>query len=209
MKKNFLTGLVILLPIAITFWVIIFLVNLLTNPFLNTVKSLLSHYHIISHPTFLIFISRLSILLFLFGIAVLAGFLARILFINYMFRLGDYLIHRIPFINKIYKAAQDVTHTLFGKEKTSFSQVVLVPFPHSKCYSIGFITEGKENQIRNNPDFKEKVSILVPGTPNPLMGFMLIYKQEEIVYLDIKPEEAAKFVISCGVMLPEFKPKEI
>ena len=219
MKKNFFTGLVLLLPVAITFWVLLFLINLLTNPFLGIVQSIFSSYNLSSQPffnftgpQFFIFLSRLLILIFLFCVTLATGFLARILFINYVFRLGDQLLHRIPFINKIYKTTQDVTHTLFAAEKTSFSQVVLIPYPHSKCYSLGFVTGNKGNQINRMSEYKDKVSVLLLGTPNPMMGFMLIYKKEDIIYLDMKPEEAATFVISCGVMLPEFKaiipPKE-
>jgi uncharacterized membrane protein len=212
-KKNFLTGLAILLPIALTFWVVFFLINLLTAPFIGIVESLLIKIELSEHTHFLLtskkallFVSRLIILVVLFCIAILAGFLARVFFINYFFRFGDYLIHRIPFVNKIYKASQDIVHTLFGSEGTSFSHVVLVPFPHPKAFSLGLITK-QEMPTASDPDQKEKVSLFLPGTPNPTMGFMLLFKRSEIVYLDMKADEALKFVISCGVLSNKLRVK--
>lgn len=212
MRKNFLTGLAILLPIVITFWTVFFLVNFLTNPFLHYVQETLTYYHLQDHPFFiftgpqiLVFASRLFILLMLFCILVLAGFFARVLIINQLFRLGDYLIHRIPFVNKIYKATQDVTQTLFNADIATFSQVVLVQYPHAKCHALGFLTGNKDHQMYHTTGFNDKVSVLLLGTPNPTMGFILVYKRDEIVYLDMKPEDALKFVISCAVMMPEFK----
>ena len=204
MRKNFITGLAILLPIAITFGIIIFLIKTLTNPFLGFVQGLLAPYNIFGHQV-LIIISRIAILLFLFCFTFIAGFLARVLFIKYLFRVGNFLIQRIPVVNTIYAAAQDITGTLFGSDEASFSQTVLVPFPHSKCYSIGFVVGDKEAHISTSPGLDNKVSIFLPGCPNPMMGFMQIYKQSEITFLDIKPEDAVKFVVSCGVMMPELK----
>ena len=211
MKQNFFTGLAMLLPIALTFWILSFLIDLLTNPFLTFTENILKYYNLLDYPFLffsgdqvLMFWSRVLILAFLAGIAILAGFLARILFLNFFFRMGDYLMHRIPFVNRIYKATQDVVHTLFGAQKTSFAKVVLVPFPHEKAYSLGMITsEGLHGE--SDPEHMDKVSIFIPGTPNPTFGFMLLFKREQLIMLDMSIDEALKFIVSMGVMTPEFK----
>lgn len=211
MKQNFFTGLAILLPIALTFWILSFLVQLLTNPFLVFTENILKYYDLLDHPflfftgdQMLLFWSRLLIIAFLGGIAILAGFLARILFLNFFFRLGDYIIRRIPFVNRIYKATQDVVSTLFGAQKPAFAKVVLVPFPHENAYSLGMITsEGLHDE--SDPEHMDKVSIFIPGTPNPTFGFMLLYKREQLVLLDMSIDEALKFIVSMGVMAPDFK----
>lgn len=204
-KNNFLTGLAILLPIAITFWVVAFLVNLLTNPFIGIVEGIFNYFNVvfINHKILVVF-SRILILLFLFALALLAGFLARVMFINYFFRVGDVILHKIPFVNKIYKAVQDVIHTIFGSEKTSFSQVVLVPFPNSKGLSLGLVASDYMH-ADTSTQFLDKISIFVPGTPNPTMGFILLYNRNEVIYLDMGVDDALKFLVSCGIMLNDMK----
>lgn len=209
MKKNFLTGLVILLPIALTFWILMFLVNLLTNPFINTVNKIFSHYDL-QGTSFLFFtgedllagLARILILVALFGLLVIAGFLTRHFFLKPILNFGDTLIHRIPLINKIYKAAQDVVNTLFSEEKTSFSQVVLVPFPHSKSLCLGLVP-GVGISTDSSVEYHDKVSIFVPGTPNPTMGFMLLYAKDQIIPTDMRVDDALKFIVSCGVIVDE------
>lgn len=213
MKKNFLTGLAILLPIAITFWIISLLVGLLTNPFLGFTSSLLSYYNLLGEPFLfltgpdvLILASRLLILFFLFAMMLFAGFLARVFFLNALFKAGDFLIHKIPLVNKIYKATQEIVHTVFSTEKTSFSKVVLVPFPHAKSYCLGMITSNSLSKD-SNAEYLQKVSVFVPGTPNPTMGFILLFKREQIIELDVSVEDALKFIVSCGVISTPFKEK--
>lgn len=194
MKNNFLTGLVILLPIALTFWILSFLVNLLTNPFAGLVESLFNYYQL--QRSWTPFVTKGLILAVLIGLVFIAGVIGRFLFLNPLFKLGDRLLHRIPLVNKVYKASQDVVHSLFSEEKTSFSQVVLVPFPNGRSLSIGLIS-GKESPSG------EKISVFVPGTPNPTMGFMLLFHKEQLIPLNIKVDEALKFVVSCGVIDPK------
>lgn len=211
MKKNFMTGLAIILPLVLTILILMFLINFLTKPFMGFVEAILSRYDLLDHPFFifsgndiLVFSSKIIILLLIFGIAILIGFVAQIFIIDYLFRIGDKLIHAIPLINKLYKGIQDTIHTLFNSKGTSFSQVVLVPFPYSSTYCIGFLTN--EASADSDPEHRDRVSIFVPGTPNPTMGFMLMFRKDQLIVMDMKVEEAFKFLMSCGVVLSEFKP---
>lgn len=194
MKNNFLTGLVILLPIALTFWIMALLVNILTNPFTGLVESFFNYYHL--QQSWTPYVSKLLILAVLLGLVFFAGLIGRLLFLNPLFRFGDRLLHRLPLVNKVYKASQDVVHSLFSDEKSSFSEVVLVPFPNARSLSIGLISSKKDTPAG-------KVSVFVPGTPNPSMGFMLLFRQDQLIPLDLKVDEALKFVVSCGVINPK------
>jgi uncharacterized membrane protein len=198
LKKNFITGLVILLPFVLTVWIVMFLLNLLTNPFIGFVKEV---FHTTGNTALLF--SRILIILGLIVFIILVGILGRFLILKSIFKYGDSLLHKIPLINKVYKSAQDVVQTLFEDKKTSFSQVVLVPFPHSSAHCIGLVTNADVGEENLN------ISVFVPGTPNPTMGFMLLFKKEQLVFLDMKPEEALKFIISCGVIVPPFQLMEI
>lgn len=203
MKKNFLAGLAILLPVVITAALALFFINLLTTPFMEIVSGFFTKIgfaDFLPNNTVLIFISKIFILLFLVFALFLIGFFTQHFFAHHVFQTFDKLIHKIPIVNKIYISLQEVAHTLFGeKESSSFSKVALVPFPQENCYSIGFITK-EELPKETDKDYEGFLSVYVPGTPNPLMGFNFLYRKEQIILLDMKVDDALKFVISCGVM---------
>jgi uncharacterized membrane protein len=212
MKKHFLTGLAILLPAVVTFLILAFLINIITKPFLGSVVNAFSYYDIfnkpflfLSGPTALLLASKIIILVAIVLIALLVGFVGQLFLVKLFRSFGDFLIHRIPVINKIYKAAYEVVQTLLvgkGEAKTNFSNVVLVRFPHANTYSLGLITN--TNDQKSDEETKDHVSVFVPGTPNPTMGFMLLFPKTQIIPIDIKVEDALKFVVSCGVILPNF-----
>ncbi len=207
MRRNFLTGLAILLPIALTLWILSLIINVLTLPFIGVVEHLLSaDFDHLSETgrDLIVFASKICILIVLATITFVVGYFGQHLFVRSLLHYGDLLLHRIPFVNKIYKSAQDVVKTLFHEEHTTFSQVVLVPFPNVKARSIGFIT--KRDQVSYmDAQHGNKVSVFVPGTPNPTMGFMLLFERDELIFTEMGIEEALKFVISCGVMTGSFK----
>jgi uncharacterized membrane protein len=140
------------------------------------------------------------ILIFLFIITMFIGAVTRWYVIRYMIRLGDYILHRIPFVNSIYKTSQDVMATLFSSNKRAFKQVVLVPFPDPQNLSLGLITR---NSIPGLDD-PDRMAVFVPTTPNPTSGFLLLFKRQEVTYLDMTVEDAFKYILSCGVIYSKF-----
>lgn len=210
MKKYFVTGLIILLPAALTIAIVAFIFNLLTEPFLGIVKSIFAYYSFLqggflflSADQLQTYLSKIIIIIFLFFSTVLLGLIAHIFFFYYLIRLWDYLIHRIPIINTIYKTCQDMINTLFLSDAKAFQQVVLVPFPNKDANSIGFVTCATLPPIGGLQDL-DRVVVFVPTTPNPTSGFLTLYKKEDLVYLDMKVEDAFKFIISCGVIMVPF-----
>ena len=189
-----MAGLALLLPCVITLWISLFILNIFTKPFEGTVTHSLQLTPLFaSYPaSSLAFFSKILILIALILFTLLIGFLGRLFFINYFIRLADKIVHCIPLVNKIYKATQDVVHTVFQANSSTFSEVVLVPFPNTKSLAIGLITS-KCTQSDN-------ISVFVPGTPNPTMGFMVVFKREQLISLSISVEEAMKFVMSCGMV---------
>lgn len=199
MKKNFITGLAILLPVVFTILIIGFLIRILTGPFMYLTQEALHSVGFITNESFLRLGSQTLILIFLLGVTLLIGFLGSQFFVRYLFKWADHLLHRIPLVNKIYKALQDIVQSLFHSDKPSFSQVVLVPFPNARSKSIGLVT--RHDLPEKTGTFSDVISVFVPGTPNPTMGFMLMYRRDQLVFLDITVEQAIKFVVSCGVIL--------
>lgn len=211
MKKYFVTGLVILLPLALTVAIIAFFVDLLTKPFTGIIQSIFAKYDLLDRGVFFlsadqlqIVVSKIIILFVLFFATVTLGIFARWVLFNYLIKLWDSILHRIPVIKSIYKTSQDVVRTIFSSGGRSFKQVVLVPFPSNTCLSVGLVSSDDIPVVRVNGEEKY-ISVFVPTTPNPTSGFVMLFKSEEVEYLDIKVEEALKFIISCGVLLPQFK----
>lgn len=207
MKRSFAAGLAILLPFALTLWILSLLLNLLTFPFVGLIEYLINaDFETFSQTAhgLILFFSKVCILLLLVGFVLLVGYLGEHFLAQKFLQYGDLILHRIPFINKIYIASQEVVKSLFHEEHTDFSKVVLVPFPHEKTRSIGFITK-RDQAAYMDEQHANKVSVFVPGTPNPTMGFMLLFDREKLVMTDLSVEAALKFVISCGVMAESLK----
>lgn len=209
MKKYFITGLVILLPLAVTIAIVVFIVNFLTKPFIGIVSSFLKDFNIInkgflflSPEQVVLYGSKLLILICLFLFTLLLGVIARWFFFKALLNLSDKILHRIPLINKVYKTTQEIIKTIFVTDKSSFKQVVMVPFPKGGSYVMGLVSR-EAPKACSEQSGGELFSVLVPTTPNPTTGFLLMYKKEEIIFLDLKPEQAIKYIVSCGVITPE------
>lgn len=196
MKRYFITGLIILLPLAVTLSIAAFFFNLLTEPLAGAVSYVLNRYHIFTGSSqFQYFISQVLILIFFLLFTIGVGMITRYFFVKSLFSLWDYLIHKIPLIRSIYRTSQDVVHTLFTSKESAFKQVVLAPYPYPGCYAIGFMTQRDISAFGGS-----KVSVFMPTTPNPTSGFLMLYEENELIYLDMKVEDAFKYVISCGVI---------
>lgn len=210
MRKHFITGLVIILPLVLTVVILGFLLRLLTTPFEGIAFSLLNSFGLIDHAqnaqstNLILFFSRFLILIVLIIFTLLIGYVARWLFIHEILKFSDWVFHRIPLVNKIYKASQETVTTLFSPDSRTFKEVVLVRFPDRPGLALGLITAAAQDEASHH-NYKNLVSVFVPGTPNPTVGFLLLYRTEDLIPVDLTVEEAMKVIISCGVMLPPQK----
>lgn len=212
MKKYFITGLIILLPLALTMMIVMFIFNLLTVPFLGLVKTVFDGHHLFEEGFFLLngdqmqsLAAQLLILLSLFLIVIGLGFIARWFFFKTVLKFAEYTVKKIPLVSTIYKTCQDVIKTIFTSKTKSFKQVVLVRFPNAETYSLGLVTREHISGLTNTP-YEGAVAVFVPTTPNPTSGFLVMFKPSELIYLDMKVEDAFKYIISCGVISPTFAP---
>ena len=156
MKKYFLTGLAILLPLAVTLAVLGFIIKFLTEPFIDLVSHFLSRLNIIN--TGFLFLtpeqllkygSELLILILLFLFILGLGILARWFFLHALIGLGDKILQRIPLVNTVYKTSRDITKTLFAADKKTLKEVVMVPFPKSGIYVLGLIAREAPDTCSN------------------------------------------------------------
>lgn len=214
MKKYFIPGLVVLLPVALTTAIVLFIFNLLTTPFAGILKEIFSRSHLFYNGFLFLneeqlnqYLSQILILIFLFFFTVALGKLGRWFFVTHLIRISEDLFARIPLVSTIYKTCKDVIKTIFTSKNKSFKQVVLVKFPNADTYSIGLVTKESLPSLSATTD-EEHLCVFVPTTPNPTSGFMLIYNKAEVIFLDMKVEDAFKYIISCGVITSPFHQTE-
>lgn len=200
MKKYFITGLVILLPLAITLAIVGMIINFLTQPFVGLVSDFFERISFYSkHKALLKIVLQIILLFGLFFATVLLGFLARLMIFKSLLSIYDKVLHRIPIIKTVYKAAQQVMTTIFGSQSRSFKQVVLVPFPNPQVHCIGLVAGDAPYICSDDPE-DPMMTVFIPTTPNPTSGFLTLFKKSDITFLDMKIEDAFKYVISCGVL---------
>lgn len=194
MKRHFLTGIAILLPLAVTIWIVSFVVDLLTDPFLDMTKNILITIGISGSP-FVSFISKILILLFLVTFILGIGAVTRYFFFRYLIRLGDMVLHKIPVISSVYKTSQELIQTIFTSDNKAFKQVVLVPFPHKDARTIGLLSRDDLSG--------DTVPVFIPTTPNPTSGYLVFFNTKDVVLIDMPVETAMRYVISCGVLIDQ------
>ena len=213
MKKYFLTGLALLLPLAVTVAVLAFLINILTRPFVGMVSESLKYlpflqkgFLFLSPEQIVLYTSKFLILVTLFLFTVFLGMVTRWFFIKLLLGFSDKILHRIPIVNTVYKTTQDIIKTLFVSDSTSFKQVVMVPFPRTDTFVIGLVSK-ESPAICSAAAQDNLVSVLIPTTPNPTTGFLLMYPKKDLIYIDMRPEDAIKYIVSCGVITPPPPPE--
>ena len=190
LSNIFLRGLITLLPLLLTIWLLWFLFSFLDSIFGNFITLL------IGHPApgvgFLVTI----------GLILLVGYFATYIIGVRMFQWGEQLLYHLPIIKSIYSAFKQVNDVLFiHKGAGEFRRACLVEYPRKGIYSIGFITSDAAIEIEQKT--KEKmINVFIANTPTPATGFMIIVPAKEVILLDMKLEEAFKYVVSGGVLKP-------
>jgi uncharacterized membrane protein len=194
-RKCFLTGLLVLVPLAITAWVLNIIIgtldqSLLLVPARWQPKELFGF----DIPGFGAILTLL--------IVFLVGLLANNLIGNYIVRLWEKLLHRIPVVSSLYGSVKQVSDTLFSSSGNAFRKAVLIPYPHANSYTIGFLTGVPGGDVKNHL-VGDYVSVYVPTTPNPTSGFFLMMARANVVELDMSVDAALKYIVSMGVVAPE------
>jgi uncharacterized membrane protein len=191
-KKYLLTGLLVLVPLVITLWVLSFVIGILDQSLLLL--------PVVWHPDNLlgIHIPGLGVIL-TFGTVLLTGLLVRNVFGQQLLDWWEGLLRRIPFVNAIYNSVKQVSDTLLSENGNSFRKVLLVRYPHAEAWSMAFLTS-VPGDVRQALEGDEYVGVFVPTTPSPVNGFYFFVKKSETIELDISVDAAFKAIVSMGVV---------
>lgn len=194
-RRYLLAGLVVWLPIVVTFIVLRFIIELLDK----TMALLPTAYH---PDTLLgIHIPGLGVILSLV-IILLTGLIATNYFGQRLVDFGEKILAKIPLVRSIYNATKQVIHALFATNSQAFRKVLLIEYPRKGMWSIAFLTGSPDGSVMSVQTEKEMISLFVPTTPNPTSGFLMMVPRDEAVEISMTVEEALKFIISLGVMQP-------
>ena len=203
-RRCFISGLLLWLPIWVTLLVIKFLVDILGNsitmlPHQYQPDALLGFH--IPGIGFLI-----TVLVIFFTGMVVANFLGR-----GIVRFWDAIIGHIPLVRSIYSSVKQVSETLFTPGGQSFRKVLLVEYPRKGLWTIAFQTnDSTPSSLQKSFNDTDMVSLFVPTTPNPTSGFLMLAPRKDVIEMDMSVDQALKFVISLGVVQPEkAKPKRL
>lgn len=197
LRRYFLTGLVIAAPLAITASVTWWFINLIDG----LVKPLIPASYL--PDSYLPFpLPGLGIIIGLIGLTLL-GFLTANFVGRTLIEAGEALLNRMPVVRSLYKSVKQVFETIFSQSGTSFRKVGMVQYPQPGMWSIVFIAQEASPDIAERlPDGDKQIGVFLPCAPNPTTGFFFYIARREIVDLSISVEEAAKLVMSAGLIQP-------
>jgi len=184
-RDTFITGFLVLLPVALTIFIVFYILSLVNNLVLPYLRYFVPIPDIPG-------IGILTTLLLIF----LTGLLAKNFLGKKILNFGDYILSKTPLVKSIYTSLKQITESLFIK-KGSFKKTVLVEFPRKGMLSIAFVA----NELKVNN--KKYYAVYVPTAPNPTSGYTIFVKEEEIVHTDLTIDEATKIILSGGLVIPK------
>jgi uncharacterized membrane protein len=201
-KKYLVAGLLVWLPLAITVWVLSWALGALDGVFawlLSATQAVLpeSARAWLEHKRH---VPGLGVLVMLLGL-LLTGIFAANIVGQWWLKQADRLLSKTPIVKSIYNSVKQVSDTLFSSNGNAFREAVLVQYPHAGCWTIAFVTGKPGGEVAGMLD-GEHVSVYVPTTPNPTSGFFLIFPCAAVRPLQMSVDEALKYVISMGVVVP-------
>ena len=200
LRASFLTGIVVIAPVGLTIWLIWTLIGWVDGFVLPLVPSRFNPEQYIG-----INLRGIGVIFFLF-FTIMVGWVAKGLIGRSLIRFAESLVERMPVVRSVYGGVKQIAETIFAQSERNFEKACLIQYPRKGIWAIGFIsTQARGEVLEKAETMGPLVSIFVPTTPNPTSGFLLFFPQEDVIELEMSIEEAAKLVISAGLVYPNPK----
>ncbi|HXZ48610.1 MAG TPA: DUF502 domain-containing protein [Usitatibacter sp.] len=194
MRRYFVAGLLVWIPLGITLWVLALLVDMMDQ------SLLLLPERFRSEALFGFHVPGLGIILTA-AIVLATGALAANFFGRRLLALGDLALGHIPIVRSIYGGVKQISDTLFSPEGKAFRRAVLVRYPHPGAWTVALVTGTPEHEVADILG-RDQISVFVPTTPNITAGFFLVVPRSEAIALEMSVDDALKYIISMGVAEP-------
>ena len=203
LRNYFLTGFIVTAPLAITAylaWSFVGWVDSWVKPLIPN-RYNPDHYLPFAVPGFGLIVAIILI--------TLVGFLTANFIGRSLVAYGEYLLDRMPLVRSVYRGLKQIFETIFADRAETFTTAALMEYPRRGTWAIVFIATARENEVTEaiRPHVDESVAVFLPSTPNPTTGFLLYVARSEIIELSMTLEEAAKLIISAGLVAPEYHKK--
>lgn len=200
LRASFLTGIVVIAPVGLTIWLFWSLVGWVDS----FVLPLVPHQF---RPEQYIGINLRGVgVIFFFVFTVLVGWIAKGIIGRSLIHYAERLVNRMPVVRSVYSGIKQISETVFAQTERSFEQACLIQYPRRGIWAIGFVSTTAKGEIADKAETSGRLmSVFVPTTPNPTSGFLLYFPEEDVTILDMTVEDAAKLVISAGLVYPNEK----
>lgn len=197
LRANFLTGLIVIAPISVTIWLVWTVVGWIDGWVLPLVPQRFRPEQYIG-----INLRGVGVIIFLI-FTVIVGWLAKGLIGRSLLSWAEGLVDRMPIVRSVYNGLKQIAETVFAQTETTFDKACLVQYPRPGIWAIAFVsTQAKGEIARRIPHDNAIVSVFLPTTPNPTSGFLLFVPRVDVIELDMTVEDAAKLIISAGLVYP-------
>jgi len=198
LRRYFVAGLLVWIPLGITLWVLKLLVDAMDQSLLL----LPERYR--SEALFGFHVPGLGIILTV-AIVLATGALAANFFGRKLLRMGDRMLSRIPIVRSIYGGVKQISDTLFSPEGKAFRRAVLIRYPHAGAWTVALVTGTPEHEVADLVG-RDQISVFIPTTPNITSGFFLVVPRADTIPLEMTVDDALKYIISMGVAEPSPRP---
>ena len=212
-RNSFLTGVVVIAPVGLTVWLVWTVIGWVDGFVLPFVPSQYQPEELLKAilgEDVRVNIRGLGVVFFLV-FTTFIGWIAKGLLGRTFILSAENLVNRMPVVRSVYSGVKQIAETVFAQADRSFEKACLIEYPRRGIWAIGFISTAAKGEVSKRAGSGQKMqSIFVPTTPNPTSGFLLFFPAEDVIELDMSVEDAAKLVISAGLVYPEDLPvKEI
>ncbi|MDP6707284.1 MAG: DUF502 domain-containing protein [Alphaproteobacteria bacterium] len=195
LRNYFLAGVIVAAPIGLTIYLTLLVIQVVDAQIVPLIPP---RYN---PETYLPFSIPGLGLIVMIAVLTLIGFLAANLFGRLLIQIGERIVNRMPVVRSLYNGLKQIAETVLQQSSNAFRQVVMVEYPRRGIWALAFLTSETEGEVQRRTD-DQLVSVFLPTTPNPTSGFLLLVPKEDVIYLDMTVEEAAKMIISAGVVVP-------
>lgn len=208
LRASFLTGLVVVLPVGLTIYVVWAVIGWIDGWILPLIPGPWQPEALVQRffgPEAEVPVRGVGVIVFLV-VTIVVGWIAKGLIGRSVIRWAERIVDRMPVVRSIYNGLKQIAETVFSQSETNFERACVVEFPRDGVWAIGFVaTRAKAELAQKLPNGANRLTVFVPTTPNPTSGFLIYAEEERVIYLDMTIEDAAKLIISAGLVYPNPK----